>query len=111
MPRNKTGRPPLTLSSLPKNWKTTMLDLMRQGASKIEVMAALGFRSKETFRALAEREPEFMDALQEGEILCEVWWEQQGRLGLRVKTFNTGLWYANMKNRFGWRDKQETEVS
>lgn len=106
----KTGRPPLKLTDLPKDWKKRVLSLMSEGASKVEVCVALKI-GKDALAALRDREPEFAATLQEGELMCEAWWENVGRISLYAKTFNTGLWYANMKNRFGWRDKQETEVS
>jgi len=83
-------------------------ELMADGMSVTEVAAHIGV-SKSTVYKWAEDRPAFSDALKEGMERCEAWWESQGRRNLHVKEFNHVLWYMNMKNRFGWRDKQEVE--
>lgn len=45
----------------------------------------------------------------EGEWFSRGWWEEQGQIHLQNKEFNTQLYYRNMCNRFGWRDKTETD--
>ena len=32
---------------------------------------------------------------------------KQGRKNLENKEFNSTLWYMNMKNRFGWKDRND----
>lgn len=53
--------------------------------------------------------PEFADAKQIGEQLSHYWWENQGKQGLNTgpASFHGQVWSITMKNRFGYRDKQE----
>ena len=101
------GRP---LKALPKNWKDIIIDLYSQGASTLEVAVSLGL-SKATLYNRMKDDQQLLDAIKEGEALSEIWWEKMGRQHLATKEFNSTLWYMNMKNRFGWRDKKEVEVS
>ena len=70
--------------------------------------------SKNTVKALCDREPEFLTTIKKCKILCENWWEAQGRVHLVKEKggaeFNHVLWYMNMKNRFGWADKTEAKT-
>ena len=110
------GRPKKTLADLPQNWRDIILDLKREGASNVECKVAIGV-SNDLWERLIKEEPEFSDAVKEGELLCETWWLKAGRTGMfqtsggkEVHTnLNPALWYMNMKNRFGWADKQEVK--
>lgn len=103
MPR---GRPKKTLKDLPKGWKETVIKLMEEGASKAEIKAILG-TSNDLFERLLKEEKDFSDTVKRGELLSEAWWERMGRTNLKNREFSPVLWYMNMKNRFGWRDKLE----
>ena len=83
-----------------------LLAMRKDGASVIEVCADLGI-AKRTYLVWREQRAEFNEAAELGDTLAEAWWTRQGRLNLRDKEFNSTMWYMNMKNRFGWRDKQE----
>lgn len=83
--------------------------LMSEGASKVEVCAELDI-DYHTFQDYQELYPEFLQSVKTGELLSQAWWEKHGRTCLRDKEFNPTLWYMNMKNRFGWADKQETKT-
>lgn len=83
-----------------------VISLMREGASKTEVAAELGI-NKTTLYEWDKTYPEFSDALKEGEALSEAWWLKMGRKHLQNKDFNYVGWYMNMKNRHGWKDKQD----
>lgn len=108
------SRPKSTLD-LSDGWYETVLDMYEGGASDVEVKAWI-YQQRKTFsndlwdRWLKE-EPEFSETIKVGKILSEAWWSKNGRTNLTNKDFNYVGWYMNMKNRFGWRDKQEVEQS
>ena len=87
-----------------------LLDLMSEGASIIEVAAALQVHP-DTIYEWAKTKQDFSVTFQNGKRLSQAWWEKKGRVNLENTSFQTGLWYANMKNRFGWRDKQDVAHS
>jgi len=96
----------------------TALNLMKEGASIVEVCAELEI-SRETLYDWCNPESErhikvFSDTIRRGKVLCQAWWERQGRLNLSAKEFQTGLWNQNMKCRFpnDWipTEKKETKV-
>lgn len=93
-----------------------VIDLMTEGKSIEQVAAHLGI-VKQTLYNWAEHNKEFMDAIKQGTELSYAWWLNKGqdwlvetRGGKEANdTFNHVLWYMNMKNRFGWKDKSETD--
>jgi hypothetical protein len=104
------GRPGKKLEDLPERWQNTILDSMREGASVLEVRAKLGL-SRPVWERLEEQEPEFGKVVEEGKELCEAWWMSEARKNLYNGKFQTVLWYMNMKNRFGWKDKAEVDYT
>lgn len=98
------GRPSKYQGTMPSK----LIELMQKGASKAEVAADLGI-SRDTLHEWEKdpNKPEFSDAIKRGEELSQAWWMRMGRENLQNKDFSATLWYMNMKNRFGWRDKQE----
>jgi hypothetical protein len=112
--KNKVGRPRITLDALPKDWKEKILQMSAVGMSDVEIRAKLCLTGagktikfhQKTWDSIKAREEEFLLTLQIGKILCEAWWREQGRTSLKREYYQTGLWYANMKNRFHWRDKE-----
>jgi hypothetical protein len=40
-------------------------------------------------------------------MISHAWWERNGRENIDNKAFNFSGWYMNMKNRFGWKDRQD----
>jgi hypothetical protein len=106
------GRPKKTLEDLPEGWREDMKRLASEGASDIEIRVALGCISDDLWYRFIEEEPEFSRAVQECRLLCQTWWEKTGRLHLvteKGESFNNGVYALHMKNRFGWREKQEVE--
>ena len=54
--------------------------------------------------------PEFLEAKKRGEAQSFVHWEDLGLEMAEGKVDgNPTIWIFNMKNRFGWKDKQEIE--
>jgi RPA family protein len=87
-----------------------LIDLMSEGASITEVAAEIGV-NKSTIYEWVKNFEDFSDAKKIGEQLSEAWWEKAGRKNLATKEFNATLWYMNMKNRHGWKDKVENTGS
>lgn len=107
MAKKKPGRP---VTMPPEGACETVLGMMAEGASKTQVCAALN-TGWDTFALWQERDPMFLEAVKKGTLLSQAWWEAHGSKQLENKEFNHVLWYMNMKNRFGWADKQETKHS
>jgi len=110
----KVGRPKITLDDLPDGWKDLMLNGAKEGKSKRFITTLLKI-SPETFYRLKDDEEEFSDTIKECEELCYAWWEQ---IGLQYITndsskdslnLNTTNYIFQMKNRFGWADKQQID--
>lgn len=104
--RRKAGRPGKTLKDLPRNWRAHIRKEMGEGASLQEIKADFKLYDKTYRRFLAEY-PEFAEVIDEGKQLSKAWWMRTGRQQLFNKEFSYTGWYMNMKNRFGWTDKQE----
>lgn len=98
----------------------TVIALMKDGASKIEVCAELGICYDTLLDWCNDKsdryKEDFSESIKMGTLLSQAWWEKEGRVGLKDKDLNSTLWFMNMKNRFRkspvpWADKTEQEVS
>lgn len=109
------GRPTEDLSSLPENWYNVVLDLYKDGASDVEVKALIyqwrGSFSNDLWDRWLKEEPQFSETIKTGKLLAESWWSKKGRTNLENKEFSFTGWYMNMKNRYGWKDKTETDLT
>jgi len=103
------GRPKKTLDNLPKNWKDIILKIKKEGGSDVEVRVALNI-SVDLWERFIKEIKEFSETIKKGDDLCNAWWLKKGRTNLENRKFSAVLWYMNMKNRFGWKDKSEVEV-
>ena len=85
-----------------------LIDSMSEGFSKEATAAKLGI-SKDTLYRWDKEHPEFSDAIKEGEIKSQLFWEEIGMDGMRgkIQGFNATTWIFNMKNRHNWTDKKE----
>ena len=87
-----------------------LIDHMAKGLS-FESFAADCNTTKKTLYNWTELFPEFLNAKKRGEEKCRRWWETLGtNLAAGKKKGNAAVYIFNMKNRFGWRDKIETEI-
>jgi len=93
-----------------KEYCETIIPLMAEGMAKVEVCAKLGI-DYNTFMSWQDKHPKFFLSVKKGDKLSKAWWMKQGRIALRDGTFNSTLWYMNMKNRHGWADKKEVKVA
>lgn len=110
----RRGRPQITIENgFPVGWQEIILKLSAKGFSEVEMRAHLcmmgGTFNHNTWTALKERSEEFSETIQKAKCLSEAWWINKARSSLKSKTFQTGCWYACMKNMFKWRDKQADE--
>ena len=85
-----------------------VISFMAQGFSKAEAAAHLGI-SEETFHQWKKAKPEFSESVKEGSRQSSLWWAKIGMAGMtgKIAGFNATTWIFNMKNRHGWKDKQE----
>jgi predicted DNA-binding protein YlxM (UPF0122 family) len=107
MAKNKGGRPEIELTDAQIKLAH---ELLKVGASIKEVAANLEI-GRTTLYEIIERDAKFANTIKKGVEYSEAWWEANGRLNIHNKEFNSTLWYMNMKNRFGWKDKTESTVT
>ncbi|WP_263082130.1 hypothetical protein [Endozoicomonas sp. Mp262] len=85
---------------------------MADGYSRKATAKELGIDYK-TFLAYMDRHDEFREAVEEGDSLAEVYWQQKyedGALG-KNKDVNASMMIFYMKNRFKWTDRMEQQVT
>ena len=107
---NPVGRPRTTVEDLPANWKEIMADCGQEGGSAVEVRCSLGI-GESAWGTLLEDSEEFQQAEEQRQMLCQVWWEKQGRRMVVTGDGSASVWIFNMKNRFGMRDQPKDEGS
>lgn len=104
--KRPVGRPRTTVEDLPNDWQQIVMDCGQEGGSAVEMRCLLGIGSS-AWETLLTDSKEFRDTVKSAQDLCEVWWERTGRKMATGSDGNATVWIFNMKNRFGWRDKQE----
>lgn len=84
-----------------------LIDHMKEGNS-FETFAAVAGCGVSTLYDWCKNYPEFSEAKKKAFALSQRVWED---LGLKMaKEGNATIWIFCMKNRFGWKDKQEQEI-
>ncbi len=103
------GRP----SKYSEDMLPKVIELMSEGASLVEVSAAIGIDDETIQDWKDPKSPRYKEdfsvTINRGLRLSAAWWEGKGRRNLENKEFQYVGWYMNMKNRFGWKDRQEVE--
>jgi hypothetical protein len=105
------GRPKITPDKFGEGWQDRVLELFAEGASKLEVYTGVLDIDYETFVRLCNEDPIFSRTIKKGEQLSQMWWESNGRKNLTNKDYSYTGWYMNMKNRFGWKDRQDVTTN
>lgn len=101
------SRPPKITKEWADEKALTLAKMYQNGESLAEVCAELDI-CKESYYKACEISKAFSDSDKKGKILSEAWWTKLGRAGSAGKVnIQPATWCFNMKNRFGWRDKQE----
>lgn len=104
MSKRPVGRPRTTVDDLPEDWQDIMRDCGQEGGSAVEARCLLGI-GESAWGTLLEDSDEFRQAENQRQMLCQVWWERQGRKMTAGGPGNAAVWIFNMKNRFGMRDQ------
>ncbi len=91
-----------------------IIDFMKDGKSLTAFAGEIEV-NKDTIYEWEKKHPDFTDAINAARNKCAAWWEKQGRDGLfmghQQGSFSQSVWIFNMKARFGYRDKVESEVT
>ena len=106
--KRPVGRPRTTVNDLPADWREIVMDCGQNGQSAVTIRCKLGIATS-AWETLLEDSQDFRETIKEAKILCEHWWEERGREMAMGLDGNATVWIFNMKNRFGWKDKTETE--
>lgn len=106
------GRPKEeVIDRLAEGWQTTMIEMGKEGCSDVEIRAELGISDDLWYRWIEEDE-EFSRTAKKAKAACHAKWEQFGRkMSFGQVEGNPTTWIFNMKNRFGWRDKQDIDMN
>mgnify|MGYP006440109623 CR=1 FL=1 len=109
------ARPKIQISDLPYGWAVKTLELYKEGASDVEIRAnVFDGMSQDLWERLIAEEEEFSITIKKGRTLSQGWWMKTGREGTKYNKdsyteISTSMWFINMKNRFGWADKQQVD--
>jgi hypothetical protein len=116
----KKGKPPPPAAPAPRSpgqptkyeprYCEELVRHMEMGYSFESFAGRIGVH-RDTLYAWAEAHVEFSDAKKVGTEKSRYFWEGLGlRAAAGVSKINPAVWIFAMKNRFGWRDRIETET-
>lgn len=105
---SKRGRP----TKFKEEYCEMLVDHMSQGLSFETFGAVVGIYKEALYNWVYKNE-NFANAKREGSLKSQLFWEKIGIDGTmgKINNFSTGTWIFNMKNRFGWSDKQDVALS
>jgi hypothetical protein len=107
--KNNTGRPTMYRPE----YCQKLIDHMASGKSYETFGYKVGV-NRSTVYKWEKKHPEFVDAKKAAFDASLDFWENAGIQGMfmggKDNPFNSTVWVFNMKNRFNWRDKVESEV-
>ena len=85
-----------------------LIDHMSTGLSYESFAAEIGVTRKTLYNWEVEY-PAWAQAKKEAFEKCLNFWEKLGMTGImgKIKNFQSAVYIFNMKNRFGWKDRQE----
>ena len=83
---------------------------MNDGFSFESFGGKLGVTEK-TLHNWKNKHKDFLQSYKRGRLKSMLHWEEMGHDMVLAGQGNATVWIFNMKNRFGWKDKQEIEQS
>lgn len=106
--KRRIGRPSKYDPKLCKD----LMEFMMEGLSFEAFAGKVGVHI-DTLYEWTYNHPEFSEAKKRGYALSLEFWEKLGRNATygRIPGFNAAVWIFTMKNRFGWKDKQEISAA
>lgn len=106
------GRPKEeVIDRLKEGWQVRFMEMAKEGCSDVEIRAEFGISDCLWYRWIDEDE-EFSRTAKAAKAACHAKWEEMGRkMAFGQVEGNPTTWIFNMKNRFSWKDKVETEHS
>lgn len=95
---------------LPKSFKRKAMLMYAKGCSDAEIQAVFGILPS-SWEEWLTAYPDFADTVALGNARAKAWWERNARQYVTQPQakFNGGLWYMNMKNRYGYKDEKSVE--
>lgn len=107
--------------SFKERYRKRVIELSARGQSYEEIITNLvhkdGVFLLEVYEEIKNNEKDLKGLVSEYEKLAYGWWVAQGRMFVIGTTLpsdeklNYQVWYANMKNRYGWKDSSSVEVN
>lgn len=104
----KLGRP----TKYKRKYCQTATDLLSKGYSKEALAGEIGI-SRQCLYEWLTKYKEFGDTVQVGEAKAQHVWEELGMKAAQgqATNFNTLVWMFVMKNRFGWKERQDVTTN